>query len=290
MATQAKDVNTGGRTSSPNEVLSNKILSTTFVVTEGKGRKAKTVKYEIGQFRIKDEDGDGYNVIDIMQEALGIQTEIDIIKKKAANFASHMMLLASSCASPDQFRQLLHVAEESIRWGTAPKGSSAKERAMYRAAPQTYQDYKSRILKAWENGVIPGKTYSVETRAKGVVKTITQAADSPAIMAKIARQKLEKVAEKEERKQQGQQAGVEVKPDGSMEEHTPKIKAEDVKVMAACIDIDLAALLSRTLELFENAPTADQTKALDTINRLNNRLASVQKSDTPEESEESKAA
>ena len=46
--------------------------------------------------------------------------------------------------------------------------------------------------------------------------------------------------------------------------------------MAACISLDLAGLLSRTLELYENAPETDQNKALDTIKRLNDRLAKVQ--------------
>lgn len=291
MKTQANEAATRQQA---NEVISTSILNHTFTTSTGEGDKTVVTKHSLKDYRIKDKDGDGYTVIDILWEALDVQVEIDKARIKAKPFAEHMMLLAKTCSTPDQFRQLLHCAEESIRWGKAPKGLTPAERNMYNPAPQTYQDYKSRILKAWEAGIVPGREYTVETKVNGEPARIQQVASSPALMVKIAGQK-QAQAEAKEQTVRGAQAGVEVTATGnqkartkegvkadilanSTEEEEPEEQASDadIKVMAACISLDLAGLLSRTLELYENAPETDQNKALDTIKRLNDRLAKVQ--------------
>lgn len=183
-----------------NEVLENGILDQTIEVIEKKGRKVTTINRPLKDFRITDEDGDGYNVIDILREGEEVDAALEKTKGQAAIFAKHLMLLAGTCPTVDTFRSLLEVAEKSIRWGKTTKGMSEKERNMYRPAPQTYQTYKYRICKAWEQGIIPGKEYEVEKAIPKhqqkddgkTTKKVMVKADSPTVMLSIANKKAAK--------------------------------------------------------------------------------------------------
>lgn len=243
-----------------NEVLENSILDLTIEVIEKKGRKVSTINKPLKDFRITDKDGDGYNVIDILREGEEVDQAITKTKGQAALFATHLMLLAGTCDTVWIFENLMEVAEQSIRWGKAPKGSTEKERNMYRPAPQTYQTYKYRITKAWKEGIIPGKEYKVEERIPKhqqkddgkTVKLVTKKADTPTTMLAIANKKKAKDNKVDT-------TPVPTKPDGTQILH-----------------MDLGALIGEVLALYETATDDGKIIAHNTLENLAKNLSKHQ--------------
>lgn len=257
--------------SKPNQVLENAVLDTTFSIAKGKGLEL----IKIGAFRIKDKDGDGYNVMDIIREAQDVQAGIDTMEGKSKTFAEHLMLLAGTCATPEIFESLMATACLSARIGRKPKGLTNKEIALWKTMPQTLQDYKHRILKAWKEGIIPGKTYKILEGKKGQEKLVSKSASSPNVMAKIARFKKAEKEATDPATVRGAQAGIDVHTDGELEQKIPPVATEaqeDLKTMAACVSLDLVGLLSRTVELYDLSDDKEKQTVINTIENLNKRL------------------
>lgn len=122
---------------------------------------------DVKSWKVQDkEDGSQFSMLDILEEAEVI-AKGDV--KQDGNrkaFDTHICLMAEKAGSVERFRMVTAYGEGVKHWGKAPKGSSPQERTLYKAAPTTYTQYKSRILAAMEAGIVVGGKFDLVTKLK----------------------------------------------------------------------------------------------------------------------------
>lgn len=271
----------------PNQDMG-KLLSTNHNIMDGD----KSVSIKLADFTIT-EDGKPITIIDVIHEAEAADPKIESltnqIKRVSGEVGTHMIMIAQKAGNPDTFAMACKVAEESLHIGRAPGGCSPEERKLYSGSlPNTWKQYKSKIIAAMKAGVHPGKEYEVTqklprpNKAGDTEKQVKVQAVTIRKMQTIATDLKRKAEPKIER------AGIEVKQDGEQVVHMPtNEQAEDIKTMAACIDVNLTELLGETLDLLSKADDDIVKGAIKTITNLNKRL---KKSIKPKATKKAKAA
>lgn len=223
----------------------------------------------LASFVITDKDGDGYSMLDILNEAEAVQGDVTKAKASMGSLGEHMMLMAAKAAEGSVFRALCEMAEETKKWGKAPKGSPVHIRNLYHAAPNTYTQYKSKILRAMDAGILP-MTEAILTRTHKPNKFGLTTTEEIVVLDTV--NKLNAARQQAEPEGTKEKAGVVV--DSKGEQHLPKVK--DSVLMANLINDSLGKVLGDISVLFENAPIKEQDKAIKALQALAKRLEKVQ--------------
>lgn len=89
-------------------------------------------------------EGKKLTALDIAEEAVQLQESMARIVQGERDFSTHMLMLASKCATADDFSILCENVSFDMNWGRA------------NPAPKTWVVYRSTIYKAWKDfGVKP---------------------------------------------------------------------------------------------------------------------------------------
>ena len=122
---------------------------------------------DVKSWKIQDaEDGSQFSMLDIMEEADVIASGDAKQDTNRKAFDKHICLMAERADTVERFKMVTAYGEGVKHWGSAPKGSSPQEKALFRAAPTTYTQYKSRIIAAMEAGIKVGEKFELVTALK----------------------------------------------------------------------------------------------------------------------------
>lgn len=93
--------------------------------------------------------------LDVAREATQLQVLSDDVAGREENFSAHMVALAGTCESPDEFKQVCEQVSDGLGWGKD------------NPAPRKWIIYKSTLLAAMKKGVKPGAEVLVPVFAAG---------------------------------------------------------------------------------------------------------------------------
>lgn len=229
----------------------------------------------LADFKIIDKDGDGYTMTDILDEAVSTQQVHDAAETASNNLQLHLVMMAAKCVKPEVFRALCELAEADKKWGKAPAGSPAHIRNQYTATPPTYSQYKSKILRAMEAGIVPMAEVELKRKlrkpdAQGATFKLENVKLDSVRKMMAAREQTELQSEGE-----GVTAGVVVTAKGEQKlvgKGTNTTDLEQARIKAGVVDMELASIFSELTDVFIDAPKEEQDKAVKTLKRLIGRL------------------
>lgn len=241
-------------------------------------KTGKSISLSISQFAVKDEDGHNFNLNDAANELAAIQSRADKLSRDSESASRLMVQIAGKCGKPEVFRALCSLVEEQHKWGKAPKGTRAEEARLWQGSPAIWQNYKSKILKAMESGVMPGQKVKIQRKLRkpdaegNTVKEETVTLDTVRNLETARKQAEDKEADA--KLGTAPKAGVMVSKQGEVHTSQPLPETE------------LGVMLAEVAELYKTVPEDMQAKAKDRIRRLIKDLEAAQ----PEQQEQAKAA
>lgn len=206
--------------------------------------------------KIMTEDCGEMDFIDIAHEAGNKQGVVDDATQQATSFNKHLVMIAAKLGSVENFINACKAVEEQFKWGKAPAGSSPEERKAWEAAPKMYQQSKSRLKSAMEDGVVPLEEYVIQRKGRdGEVKDILVVCDTTRKMGTVQGY-LKKQKEQETGKASDDTDGVIVDKEGKQSKNMP------------VIDIELTSLLAKINGHYEYLTDKQQESVKKKLNDL----------------------
>jgi len=230
----------------------------------------KVISIKLGDYTITD-DGQKLTVLDVLKACESADRKLESlhtqIERITGELSRYMVLLAAKAKDVNHLKAMFKVAEESLRWGRAPVGTTDKERKLYTGKlPDTYKQYKSKLIASMEKGVVPLHKYSVTQKLPRATKDgeterqVYKTADTIHQMLTIARDLDRKAQESKKEPTRSP-----VAQDGSQVLHTDLSQLlGQVSTLYSTCDVDGKIAAINTLENLIKHLTKHQPKDVDT--------------------------